>query len=150
MVNVRIHRCLEFVPTEGRTRYTVFHWTSINRNEKKTEIPKNQPAYLQLSILQLSKILLHQFWCDYEKPIYREKSRLYYLDICFIVSIKTDDIYKDIAEDFESGKVIGLMESELGRNIMIKFVELRAKNYSYLIDDDIVKIKKKKTQKCVS
>ena len=33
---------------------------------------------------------------------------------------------------------------------MIKFVELRAKNYSYLIDDDIVKIKKKKTQKCVS
>ena len=42
------------------------------------------------------------------------------------------------------------MERELGRNIMIKFVELRAKNYSYLIDDDIVKIKKKKTQKCVS
>ena len=118
--------------------------------KKKTEIPKNQPAYLQLSILQLSKILLHQFWCDYEKPIYREKSRLYYMDICFIVSIKTDDIYKDIAEDFESGKVIGLMESELGRNIMIKFVELRAKNYSYLIDDDIVKMKKKKTQKCVS
>ena len=118
--------------------------------KKKTEIPKNQPAYLQLSILQLSKILLHQFWCDYEKPKYREKSRLYYMDICFIVSIKTDDIYKDIAEDFESGKVIGLMESELGRNIMIKFVELRAKNYSYLIDDDIVKIKKKKTQKCVS
>ena len=98
--------------------------------KKKTEILKNQPAYLQLSILQLSKILLHQFWCDYGKPIYREKSRLYYMDICFNVSIKTDDIYKDIAEDFESRKVIGLMESELGRNIMIKFVGLRAKNYS--------------------
>ena len=52
------------------------------------------------------------------------------MDICFNVSIKTDESYKDIAEDFESRKVIGLMESELGRNIMIKFVELRAKNYS--------------------
>ena len=114
---------------EHATMFFTEHLLSIEM-KKKTEILKNQPAYLQLSILQLSKILLHQFWCDYEKPIYREKSRLYYMDIYFIVSIKTDDIYKDIAEDFESRKVIGLMESELGRNIMIKFVELRAKNYS--------------------
>ena len=114
---------------EHATMFFTEHLLSIEM-KTKTEILKNQPAYLQLSILQLSKILLHQFWCDYEKPIYREKSRLYYMDIYFIVSIKTDDIYKDIAEDFESRKVIGLMESELGRNIMIKFVELRAKNYS--------------------
>ena len=31
-------------------------------------------------------------------------------------------------------KVIWLMKNELGRKIMIKFVGLRAKTYSYLID----------------
>ena len=77
----------------------------------------------------------------------------------FIVYIKTDDIYKDIAEDVETRfdtssyelecnsidrplpkgknkKVIGLMKVELGGEIKTKFVGLRAKTYSYLIDDD--------------
>ena len=67
------------------------------------------------------------------------------------IHIKTDDIYKDIAEKVETrydtsnyeldrllpkGKniiVIGLMEDELGTKIMIKFVGLRAKTYTYLI-----------------
>ena len=71
----------------------------------------------------------------------------------FIVYIKTDDTYKDIEEDVETRfdtsnfeldrplpkgknkKVIGLMKDELGGKIMIKFVELRAKIYSYLIDN---------------
>ena len=63
----------------------------------------------------------------------------------FIVYTKTDDIYKDIAEDVETRfdtsncklerwvakgknkKVIGLMKDELGRKIMTKFVGLREK-----------------------
>ena len=65
------------------------------------------------------------------------------------------DIYKDIAEDVEirfdtsnfnldiplpkgkKKKVIGLMKNELGRKIMTKFVAIRAKTHSYLIDDGI-------------
>ena len=31
-------------------------------------------------------------------------------------------------------KVIGFMKDELGRKIMKKYVELRAKTYSYLLD----------------
>ena len=71
----------------------------------------------------------------------------------FTVYIKTDDIYKDIAEDVETRfdtsnyeldkllpkgknkKVFGLMKYELSGKIMTKFVGLRAKIYSYLIDD---------------
>ena len=57
----------------------------------------NKPVYLGLSILELSKILMYEFWYDYVKPKYGEKTKL-----GFIVYIKTNDIYKDIAEDVES------------------------------------------------
>ena len=46
-------------------------------------------------------------------------------------------------------KVIGLMKGELGGKIMIKFVGLRAKTYSYLIDDDSEDKKAKGTKRCV-
>ena len=41
------------------------------------------------------------------------------------------------------------MKDELGWNIMIKFVGLRAKTYSYLIDDDSEEKKVKRTKMCV-
>ena len=90
----------------------------------------------------------------------------------FIVYIKIDDIYKDIAEDVEikfdtsnyelecnsiecplpkvkNKKLIGLMKDELGRKIMTQFVGLRAKTYSYLIDDSNEDKKAKGTKKYV-
>ena len=103
---------------------------------KKTEIFMNKPEHLGLSMLELSKILMYQFWCDYVKPKYDEKAKLCYMetDIRFIVYIKTDDIYKDIAEDVKTRfdisnygldralpkgknkKVIGLIKDELGEH----------------------------------
>ena len=63
----------------------------------------NKPVHLGLSILELSKILMYEFWYDYVKPKYGEKAKLCYMDTdSFIVYIKTDDIYKDIAEDVKT------------------------------------------------
>ena len=46
---------------------------------------------------------MYEFWSDYVKPKYDDKARLCYMDTeSFIVCIKTDDIYKDIAEDVET------------------------------------------------
>ena len=57
--------------------YKVFHRTSIsNRNEKKAEILMNKFVYLGLAILELSKILMHEFECDYVKPKYGKKSKI--------------------------------------------------------------------------
>ena len=70
-----------------------------------------------------------------------------------VVCIKTDDIYKDIAKDVGTGfdtlsyelnkplpkgkdkKVIVVIKDDLGGKNMNEFVGLRAKTYSYLIDD---------------
>ena len=85
----------------------------------------------------------------------------------FIVYIKTDDIYKDIAKDVEkrfdtsnyelerpllkgkNKKVIGLMKDELGGRITQEFVGLRSKTYCYLIDNVSEDKKAKVTKKCV-
>ena len=100
---------------------------------RKTEILMNKIVYLGLSILGLSKILKYEFRHDYVKPKYDEKAKLCFMDTdTFIVYIKTDDIYKDIAEVVETRfdtsnyqlggllpkgknrKVVGLMKNELG------------------------------------
>ena len=50
-----------------------------NRNEKK-RIVIDKPTYLGLSTLELSKISMYDFWCDYAKPKYGEKLKLCYVD----------------------------------------------------------------------
>ena len=69
---------------------------------KKTEILTNKPVYLRLSILELSKMLIYEFWYGYVKPKYL-KAKLCQMDTDSItVYIKTDDIYKDNAENVEN------------------------------------------------
>ena len=61
----------------------------------------NKPVYLGLSILELSKISMHEFWYDYVKPKCGEKAKRYYMDTD-IVYIKIEDIYEDTVEDVET------------------------------------------------
>ena len=70
---------------------------------RKTQIFMNKLVYLGLSILEISKIIMYEFWNDYVKPKFEGKGKLCYIDTdSFIVYIKTDDIYKEIAEDVET------------------------------------------------
>ena len=62
----------------------------------------NKPVYQGLSILEMSKTIMYEFWWDYVKPKYGEKAKLGYMDAdCFIVYIKTEYIYVEIAKDIE-------------------------------------------------
>ena len=70
---------------------------------KQTQILMNKRIYLGLSILNSIKTAIYEFWYDYIKPKYGEKVKLSYVDTgCFIVHVKAEDIYKDIAEDVET------------------------------------------------
>ena len=137
---------------------------------KKTKVKMNKPVYLGMSILDISKTLMYEFWYDYVKPKYQDNAKLCYMDTdSFIIHIKTEDFYKDIANDVEkwfdtsnydeddkralplgkNKKVIGLFKDELGGKIMIEFVGLKTKTLSYLMDDGSEHKKAKGTKKCV-
>ena len=47
--------------------YEVFHREVISNRNKKTEILINEPVCLRPSILELSKIVMYEFWYDYLK-----------------------------------------------------------------------------------
>ena len=111
---------------------------------------------------------MYEFHYDYMKHKYAEdKLTLCYMDTnSLIYDIKTDDFYKDIADNVESRfdtsgyvpdrplpvgknkKIIRLMKDELGGGIMREFVTLRPKMYAYKVGSSESK-KCKGIKKCV-
>ena len=114
---------------------------------KKIQILMDKPVLVGLSILEISKIVMSEFWYDCVKTKYGEKANFTcYIDTdSFIVYIKTEDIYVDIAKDVETrldtsnyevdrpfpkGKnktLIGLMTDGLSGKIIAEFALLRPK-----------------------
>ena len=106
-------RNIKLVTTEGGRNYLVlepnYHTTKIFTQNlsaiemRKSSISINKLVYLGLSILDLSKTVKYKFWYHYVKAKYGGNTKLCYMDIdSFIVHVKTDDIYKDIAENVEA------------------------------------------------
>ena len=178
MENIRKHRDIKLVTTDKKRNKLVsepnYHTINLISEDlsiiemKKLKVKMNKPIYLGLLILEISKILMYEFWYDYMKPKYYDNVRLCYMDTDnFIMNIKTNDFYKDIANDVEckfdtsnyevkrplpmgkNKKVIGLMKYELGGEIITEFIALRPKTYSYLMDNDKIDKKAKGTKKCV-
>ena len=137
---------------------------------KKTKVKMNKPIYIGMSILDIRETLMYGFWYDYIKPKYRDKTKLCHMDAgSFIIHIKAEDFYEDIASDVEkwfytsnydengkrllpigkNKKVICLFKDELAGKIMIEFVGLRVKTYAYLMDADNEHKKAKGTKQCV-
>ena len=178
MENVRKHRDIKLVTTDKKRSKLVsepnYHMINlISKNlsiieMRRTKVKMNKPVHLGLSILEISKILMYEFWYDYIKPKYSDNAKLCYTDTdSFIIHIKTEGFYKDIANDVKkrfdtsnyevdrplptgkNKKVIGLMKDELGGRIITEFVALRPKTYSFLTDDCKEDKKAKGTKKCV-
>ena len=120
MENVRKHRDIKLVTTDKRRNQLVsesnYHstkWFSENLltiQKKKTKAKMNRPVYLGLSISNISKTVMFEFWYDYIKPKYGEDLRLYYMDTdSFIMPIKIEDFCKDIANDVEKDLIYEIM-----------------------------------------
>ena len=136
----------------------------VSDGNKKTKVKMNKPVYLGMSILNISKTLMYEFWHDYLKPKHKDKAKLCYMDTdSFVINIFTEDFFEDINDNVErcfdtsnyddndkrphpmgmNKKVIGMFKDKLGGKITKEFCELRAKTYTYLMDNDSEKKKDK-------
>ena len=180
MENIRNHRDIKLV-TSGKQRSILasepnYHLSKCISKDlmimemRNVEVKMNMPMYLGQAILDISKTLMYEFWNDYIRPKYKEKARRCCMDTNgFVMFIKTEDFYKDIASDVErqfdtsrqdeedkrslpidrNKKVIGTFKDELSMKIMTEFCALRAKTHSYRLNDDTEEKKAKGTKKSV-
>ena len=156
MENIRNHRDIKLVTLDKKRKRLVSepnynshkkfseHLMAIEM--KKTTAKMTKPIYLGISILDISKILLYDFWHDYTKPKYGDRAKLCYTDTdSFVIHIITEDFFKGIAPDVDiwfdtsnydenakrprpigkNEKLPGLFKDELGPKIMIEVVALR-------------------------
>ena len=134
----------------------IFNENLVSVHMKKTSLTMNKPVYLGMSILDLSKTVMYDFYYNYIKPKYGNKAKLLFTDTdSFLFEIQTKDFYNDIAEDVKdrfdtsdypenhpSGiptginkKVLGMFKDEAAGKTIKEFVGLRAKLYSYKMDE---------------
>ena len=100
MENIRKNREIKLVTTDKKRSKLVsepnYHTINLISEDlsiiemKKTKVKMNKPIYLGLSILEISKTLMYEFWYDYMKPKCANNVKLCYMDTdSFIMNIKT-------------------------------------------------------------
>ena len=85
MENLRKHRDIKLVTTDEKRSKLIsepnYHTTKrfsenlLAIEMKKTKVKMNKPVYLGMSILDISKTLMHKFWYDYIKPKYEDRAK---------------------------------------------------------------------------
>ena len=106
------HRDIKLVTSDKRRKWLVSEPNYNSRKKfseqlmaiemKKTRVKMTKPLYLGMSILDISKILMHTFWYDYINPKYGDRAKLCYTDTdSFIIYIKSKDFFEDISNDVD-------------------------------------------------
>ena len=115
---------------------------------KKANLFLNKPIYTGFAVLDLSKLLMYEFYYDKLKPKYGDNCHLLYTDTdSLILEITTEDVYRDCLPDIDeydtseypkdhflydpkNKKVIGKMKDEMKGNPILEYAGLRPKMYS--------------------
>ena len=104
--NVRKHREIKLVANNqkrcklaSKPNYHATKWfskSSLAIEMKKMKVKMSKPIYLGLSILEISKTLMYEFWYGYMKPKYGEKTKLCYTDTDSLLFILKQMIFMKI------------------------------------------------------
>ena len=116
----------------------------------KSRLVLNRPVYVGMSVLDLSKHLMYDFYYNQMKAQYGERCQFIYGDTdSLLLEIETKDVYQDMAKHAElydtsdfpkdhplhcmaNKKVVGKMKDECAGRPIAEYVGLRPKMYSIL------------------
>ena len=134
--------------------HKIFDNNVVAIRKSKLALKLNKPGDIGMCTLELSKVLMYEFHDDYIKNKYDNKSKLLFTDTdSLIYEIKTKDFYEDFSNNKEmfdfsnystkskyyddlNKLVIGKMKDETGGVAIEKFVELKSKMYSFLVENN--------------
>ena len=76
-------------------RQEIFHEHLVAIQNRKERVLLNKPIYVGMSVLDLSKHLMYDFYYNHLKKTYSDKIKLLYTDTdSVIIHVQTDDMYK--------------------------------------------------------
>ena len=132
----------------------IFNENLMAVHKVKETLTLNRPAYVGMCILDLSKMLMYDFHCNYIKKKYNNRARLLFTDTDSLTyQIEAEDVYKDFWKDkdmfnnsdyLESSpnycnvnkKIIGKFKDEACGIQITEFIGLKSKMYSYVKDNE--------------
>ena len=144
---------LKYTSKPSYTSHKIFDNNLVVIHKSKLALKLKKPAYIGMCILELSKVLMYEFHYDYIKNKYDNKSKLLFIDTDSLMYKIKKDVWKDFSRDkvmFDfsnywtkskyydnSNKlVIGKMKDETGGIAIEKFVGLKPKMQSFLVDNN--------------
>ena len=144
---------LKYVAKPTFAQQVIFNPDLVGIQNHKEKVLLNKPIYVGMTVLDLSKHLMYDFYYNHLKKTYGENVRLLYTDTdSVIIHVTTEDIYADMMKHADlydtsnyspdhqlfsdtNKKVIGKFKDELGGKAMKEFVGIRPKMYSYVGED---------------
>ena len=116
----------------------IFNENLMAVHKVKETLILNRPAYVGMSILDLSKMLMYDFHYNYIKKKYGNRARLLFTDTDSLTyEIEAEDVYKDFRNDKDSSTIatiqrthhiIVMLIRRLSANLKMKLVEFRLSN----------------------
>jgi hypothetical protein len=160
MENVRKHRNIELVHTESRLkkvaskptyrRTQIFNEELVAVELQRSKVKLFKPCYSGMCILDLSKLIMYDFYYNYLKVVYgNDKIQLQMTDTdSFLFHCETNDFYDDMKRNsslFDTSdypqdhpcysvtnkKALGRMKDEMNGKPISEVVCLRSKMYSF-------------------
>ena len=93
---------LKFTLKLSYMSYKIFDNNLVAIHKSKLALKLNKPAYIGMWILELSKVLMFEFHCDYIKKKYDKKSKLLFTDRdSLMYGVKTEDVCQDFSNNKE-------------------------------------------------
>nr|DAC81291.1 TPA_asm: PolB [Ladona dragonfly adintovirus] len=163
MENVRKRINFEIVSNEKRLRKliassmfldrTIYGENLVGVHSRKRKTFMNKPIYIGQTVLDISKILMYNFYYNHLRLRYEKNVSLLYMDTdSFILEVKTWDFYEDMRADIElydlsnyprdhpcysemNKKIVGKMKDECGGRPITHFAGLRSKLYSFCVKE---------------
>ena len=155
-VNEIKNKLKKLVAKPSFNAFKMFNENLVAVHMHKDTLKLNRPIYVGMSILDLSKHLMYDFYYNHLKRQYSCCNLLYTDTDSFILHVETDDVYKDIKDNQsqydtsnynnkhflfsnENKKVLGKFKDELGGVPISEYVGLRPKMYSVITKEEEIR-----------